>query len=412
LKTTDALHLRITAHEPLLVGGIKSRRTNYVTSRQELPGGLLKGALTTALNEAHGVSPVTRSLDVRCAADFPDFSALVARFSAIRVTHAWPVRVGKPRPVSLPLSTVEHNGDLAGDVALSGENPPLIHENQKTYSPAYFGDAKKLEEYEGLAKPVELFVTRSEIDNASERTAEGQLFTYQFSAPYTLDRSIEYPIEWVCNVDFSAISDPAERADACRQFAVAVEQHLHRLGKLARAVEVTVHEGRAAPALSGSVESRDGLYLVTLQSDAIILAPDVARKLPLGESLQAAYAAYWDELSGGALTLDDFFAHQGFEGGYRYHRYLGAAERMERPNCYRPYYLTLAGSLFRLRVVDEQRASRLMKAWLSGGLPLPQWALEEYGQFGRDTWENCPFVPENGYGEIVVNLDWHWDHRI
>jgi hypothetical protein len=128
--------------------------------------------------------------------------------------------------------------------------------------------------------------------------------------------------------------------------------------------------------------------------------------------LHGAYAAYWDELSGGALTLDDFFAHQGFEGGYRYHRYLGAAERKNRPNNYRPYYLTLSGSLFKLRVTDEIKAPKLLIQWMSSGLPLPKWALAEYGQYNRPLWETCPFVPENGYGEIAVNLAWHWDHSI
>jgi hypothetical protein len=42
------------------------------------------------------------------------------------------------------------------------------------------------------------------------------------------------------------------------------------------------------------------------------------------------------------------------------------------------------------------------------GLPLPVWALAEYGQYNRELWETCPFVPENGYGEIAVNLAWHW----
>ena len=50
--------------------------------------------------------------------------------------------------------------------------------------------------------------------------------------------------------------------------------------------------------------------------------------------------------------------------------------------------------------------------WMSGGLPLPKWALAEYGQYNRALWENCPFVPENGYGEIAVNLAWHWDNPI
>lgn len=404
--TSNALHLRITAQEPLLAGGIKSRRTNYVVSRQELTGGLLKGALAAALNEAHGVIPVTRPLDASCAADFLGFEALVRHFSAIRVTHAQPTLAGGPRPIRLPLSAVEYSGSLVGDVALSNERTPLV---RGRYSPAYYGDAKNLDRYEGLAEPVELFVTRSEIDDVSQRTAEGQLFTYQFYAPYTKEKQ---PIEWVCNVNFDAIADASEQSAARQQFAAAVQQHLHRLGKLGRAVTVAVRDGPATPAALNRALIEDGLVLVTLQSDAIMLDPGIVRSLPLDQDLHEAYATYWHDLSGGALTLDDFFAHQGFEGGYLYHRYLGAAERKNRPSRYRPYYLTLAGSLFKLRVADEVNVPMLLTRWLSGGLPLPKWALAEYGQYNRALWKNCPFVPENGYGEVTVNLAWHWERRI
>lgn len=408
-----SLHLRITAREPLLVGGIKSRRTNYVASKQELPGGLLKGALCRALNEAHGIRPVTRPLDESCMVDFPAFKALVKHFSKIRVTHAWPALVGSPRPVRLPLSTVEHNGALAGDLALSDERAPLV---QERFSPAYFGDAKNLKRYEGFAEPAELFITRSEIDDVSQRTAESQLFTYQFYAPYTFDGEQERPIEWICNVDFAAITNPAEQGAARQQFAVAVKQHLHRMGKLSRQVDVAVCDGGARPAAKSyplfQDPIQDDLALVTLQSSAIMLDPNTVRSLLLGQDLHEVYAKYWHDISDGALALDDFFAHQGFEGGYLYHRYLGTAERTNRPHQYRPYYLTLAGSLFKLRVADKINAPKLLTRWLSCGLPLPKWALAEYGQYNRAIWENCPFVPENGYGEIAVNLAWHWERRI
>ncbi|MDD1762120.1 MAG: hypothetical protein LUQ59_07785 [Methanothrix sp.] len=357
---------------------------------------------------------MTRPLDASYAADFPGFEALIKHFSTIRVTHALPALVGGPRPTRLPISAVEHSGTLVGnvvgDVALSRERTPLVNGR---YSPAYYGDAKSLDRYEGLAEPVELFVTRSEIDDFSQRTAEGQLFTYQFFAPYTVDeQNKQQPIEWVCNVDFAAIADASEQNAARQQFATAVQQHLHQLGKLGRAVTVAVRDGPATPAVPNRALIEDGIALVTLQSDSIMLDPDIVRSLPLGQDLHEAYAAYWHDLSGGALTLDDFFAHQGFEGGYLYHRYLGAEERTNLPNRYRPYYLTLAGSLFKLRVVDEVKAPVVLTQWLSGGLPLPKWALAEYGRYNRTIWKNCPFIPENGYGEVTVNLAWHWEKRI
>lgn len=406
VRTSSALHLRITAHEPLLAGGIKSRRTNYITSRQELSGGLIKGALAAALNEAHGVIPVTKPLDASCVADFPDFDALVRNFSAIRVTHARPTIVGGPRPIRLPLSAVAYCVSSVGDVALSNDQTPLA---EVRHRPAYQGDAKNLDRYIGLAEPAELFVTRSEINDVSQRTAEGQLFTYQFYAPCTNEGQ---PIEWICNVNFDTISETDERTSARQQFAAAVQLHLHRLGKLGRSVTVAAKDGLAAPAAHSHNLIEDGLVLVTLQSNAIMLDPAKVRSLPLGMDLHEAYAAYWQDLSEGSLELVDFFAHQGFEGGYLYHRYLGAAERVVHPNHYRPYYLTLDGSLFKLQVVDKEKAIALLTRWVGGGLQLPKWALNEYGQYNHAIWKNCPFIPENGYGEIAVNLDWHWDHRI
>jgi len=247
------------------------------------------------------VIPVTRPLDANCATDFPGFETLVKHFSSIRVTHARPAFVGGPRPIRLPLSAVEYGEDESqvGDVALSNERTPLVHDR---YSPAYYGDAKNLDQYESFAKPVELFVTRSEINDVSQRTAEGQLFTYQFYAPYTKEKQ---PIEWVCNVDFGSICESAERRYAIQQFVAAVQQHLHRLGKLGRAVTLEAKDGPAASTANNRALIEDAISLVTLQSDAIMLAPDAVRSLSLDQDLHKEYAAYWQDISGGALILDD-----------------------------------------------------------------------------------------------------------
>jgi hypothetical protein len=169
-----------------------------------------------------------------------------------------------------------------------------------------------------------------------------------------------------------------------------------------------VHDGAAAAAEASKAAIEGGLTLITLQSDAILLAPGRVRALSPWEDLHGLYAEFWRELSSGALELDDFFAHQDFEGGYRYHRYLGSAEKASKPNGYRPYYLTKAGSVFKLKVLDPQAAALQLAGWRARGLPLPAWAQAEYGASAGDRWRKCPFVPENGYGEIAVNLEFHW----
>jgi hypothetical protein len=162
---------------------------------------------------------------------------------------------------------------------------------------------------------------------------------------------------------------------------------------------------------------RDGLVILTLQTDAIMLCSEDVRKLSAGEDLKNLYVAFWTELSGGkddtahaSLELLDFYAHQTFKGGYVYHRHLGAREKHINPQNYYPYYLTCAGSVFKLKPRDEAKARACLEKWLHSGLDLPEWAKDKYAR--TDTWKSCPFVSQNGFGEIVVNLNWHWDHRI
>ena len=61
---------------------------------------------------------------------------------------------------------------------------------------------------------------------------------------------------------------------------------------------------------------------------------------------------------------------------------------------------------------DEENARKYLTRWINQGLGLPAWATAEYSQYGKPMWKNCPFMPENGYGEIAVNLKWHWEKRL
>jgi hypothetical protein len=280
----------------------------------------------------------------------------------------------------MPLSTVKAGGNELYDQALNPDTDLLINK----VAPTYFIDWKTPQEFIEAASPREIFFTRTEIEDTARRSQEQNLFTYSCLLP---EDGEGRPVEWVCNVSFDAIEDNDIRRQVRDQFGRAAAQYLNRLGKLSHAVSVAIGPGATPPAEGSREEVRDEL-IVTLQTDAIMLNPDDVRLLDVGEDLFALYAGYWEEISAEAgsaacLELIDFFAHQNFQGGYLYHRYLGAGERDHRPNQYYPYYLTGAGSVFRLRVLDERAAQWCVDRWLGRGLDLPAWAAQKYSQYDR-----------------------------
>ena len=196
------------------------------------------------------------------------------------------------------------------------------------------------------------------------------------------------------------------------EFASAIASYVDGLGKLNRAVKIAIENDKAAPAEPSRDLIVDDVVLVTLQTDTLMLDPEKVRALAPLDDLKALYSTFWKEMAGNALELVDFYAHQRFLGGYQYHRYLGARERATNPNHYYPYYLTGAGSVFRLRPNDQAEARRLLSKWLEKGLPIPDWSNKAYRRVGAAFWETCPFTPENGYGEIAVNLAYHWNKQI
>lgn len=394
------LQLRIQPLEQIMIGGVKKPGSNFVRSERVIPGGAIKGALAAGLNLAYG-RPPHLPLTAEAAQEMPDFAQLVSHYHEIRVTHAFPTLVNAPRPVKIPLSTVKAGGDFF-DLALISDQIILIN----GLAPAYFIDWKSPKEFEEAAVPREIFVTRTEIDDTSRRSQEENLFTYSYLLPEDEEGR---PVEWVCNVYFDAV-EKSIRSQVREQFGRAAAQYLNRLGKLNHAINLEIYPGIAQPEVS-SYQNPAGEIIITLQSDAIMLNPEDVRSLKAGENLFALYAGFWNEISKSGFELVDFYAHQNFQGGYLYHRYLGAGERQSNPNQYYPYYLTGAGSVFRLKVLDEDAGQKYLERWQNCGLDWPGWAKIKYDQYNRARWQNCPFVPENGYGEIAVNLNWHWEKQ-
>jgi len=117
-----------------------------------------------------------------------------------------------------------------------------------------------------------------------------------------------------------------------------------------------------------------------------MIDPQQFKEKQTAENLKNSYQAYFQQVFGSGCTLFNFFAMQKMLGGY--------LQRRRNANAgYYPYFLTTAGSVF---VLDGADCEKLQKT-LATGLPLPSWAGA-----GSEAWHTCPFVPENGFGEIAL----------
>jgi hypothetical protein len=140
-------------------------------------------------------------------------------------------------------------------------------------------------------------------------------------------------------------------------------------------------------------------WTITLQTPALLIDPD--KPLHGENELRAEYARVWDELSGGSLSLDSkaYFQSCSLAGG-EYFRRRFSKDR----DLYKPYLLTDAGSTFRLKPVSgrEADAAACIEKWMLKGLPLSTSVCEFYGipDAPSEMWRHCPYLPENGYGEI------------
>jgi len=380
---------------------------NLFRSAQVIPGGMIKGALASqwcALCGREGAT-VDAGLD-------PQRPELSKCFSRLRITHAFPrLKTNSHRPVRPPLSLVKAHESLY-DLALC-EQPVLVLARDKDKEPdfevpAFAVDwkdkdhANVWEDFDWPEVPQKLRV-RTAIDANTRRAAEAQLFACELVVPNNT-------LVWHAYVDLSAI-DEAQRASVTSQLDSLLRQwrgRLHGLGKTKARAEVTL-DGQEPVFLSNPLP-RDGLWILTLQTPALLCNPDQLDETSGQAELRGAYEETWKQLSGNSLKLERYFARQRLSGGTYLHGRFGQTK-----DHYRPYLLTEAGSVFVLKAVEgcEAQAEQQIRKWLACGLPLPAWAVERYARNAplEDRWRYCPFLPENGYGEIAANLEIHWQKQ-
>lgn len=399
--------LIIKPSELLLMGGVKSKQL-YLESETVITGSVLKGSLASCIKQKLGIDS-QKSISTEEPMLNEKLPHLAKYFSDLRFTHAFPTYENlDKRPTVIPLSTVEIKVDKSAasdekkkyeyvDVALNN-NAFLINKKPPAFQIDWKG-GKTLHKAFGFASPSTLMRTRTAIDQESRRSKQEQLYTYQYLVPKDEEGN---KISWLSNIWLPEGVKDGDKVGLLNELRFVIENWWDRMGKRDSLVNVNpVWNGIESSEGEEDIVTKDGKIIITLQSDALMLNP---KDVITNSNLQALYENFWNDISGETLKLSHFFAHQKLLGGYLVHRYGKEGEP------YYPYYLTAAGSVFVLELNgDAVDREKKIDHWKTSGLDAPNWAKELYGKRGEKlNWENCPYVPENGYGEIKVNLSWHW----
>lgn len=402
------LDLEIEPLGPFLVTAPQSV-ANLYESRKSLPGNVLKGALASTWNERLGRSlsePIGEGADSAR-------QALARNFEKLRFTHAFPGEDGR-RPVELPLSLVKvPQEDGTGyepryDVAFV-DGPVLLRASgpEGWAAPTFRVDWKKSEGEEkafGWPSLHRELTVRTAMDPATRRAADEKLFAHETIVPSPGDC-------WLGRVDLSRVP-PDEQQEVADQLADLLAGGLRHVGKTHAAARARLLPAGERPcAVPAYAEDTGRRHVLTLQTAALLLDP---RKVAEpGIDLRKAYAEVWNEWTEDLLELKRCFTHHRLAGGtYLHHRF-------QPGKAYEPYLLTAPGSVFVFEAKEgrEKDAKRWLTERQDRGLELPGWAVERYARTDLDPpvqgshWRACPYIPENGYGEVVVDLEIHWQRE-
>lgn len=379
----DRLGLRLRFDRPLCLVGRKHAR-NHFDCLESVPGAVLKGACARLLLDRLG-------LDRAALGELPaPWDVLGRNFDHIRFSEARPTTPEGVRPVEPPLSLVTvptAEGELF-DVALEA-GPRLV----RGAAPEFAIDWKekvtqRVRAAFGWPDLARERRVRTAIDEVTGRAKEEMLFSYGLVVPRET--------VWVSEIGLDDV--PAqERQDVRARLAELLEHGLPGVGKTRAVAGLGWLAAAEPPALAAREQ-----HVVTLQTEALLTDPErLAASGP--EALAAAYRDYWHEASGGALRLARYFARQALFGGY-------LAQRFKTRAYYEPFLVTTRGSAFVLRPTGTGDALACLHRWQRRGLPLAGWVERRYS--GRaPLWQRCPFLPQVGSGEVVIDHECHTSHR-
>lgn len=358
---------------------------NTYTSATYVPGGAIKGALARQILSAHGLTGYLD--DNRDRLPNNDLQALADSFGRITVRHALPTLKGSSpmrREVVLPasLAVVAVNGsdklvDLAG---LPDPDVPVVINNdapiaQFDWKDEHWEAAEKL--FGRERPPGRQLRIRTQIDEHRRAAATNRLFGIEYT------RNDEH--DFVAQIE---LPDGADWAALTNGLRTVLENGLAGIGRGGAHADISL----TSTASPRQVPPSDRVVMV-LQTSALLRSPDTT-----GLSLRDDYENALREigLPDGWVVKAVFAEEQLAGGGF-------IRNRLKSPSNYAPWLLTKPGAVFVLK--RENGSERLPEAWNSGGLDVPASVLRFHGLEGEEKlYRFCPYLPENGYGEIIFGV--------
>ncbi len=351
---------------PFCLGRPRTPDSNRIVSDTVVTGNVLKGVLARKLGADHG-------------------KLAAFGFDELMITHAIPVDAATTeRPLPLPLSLAVLEDGVVVDMACVTKAAELGFAQVPVFRPDWKPDHREKAEsawYNPVAaarNPARLLSVRTEINPEHHVAEEGNLFSQECIDPAET--------VWRGVLDLGRVPKDS-RSALLRKL---MEGPLHGIGKThARATLALCDSPSLEPRLAPPIDS--DRYLVLLVTPARLLRP--GQEIPGingHEELKHAYADYWTSIHSD-IELLNYFAQQELASDWPHRQRHGVTGE------YRATWLTRAGSVFLLRVPEGEAREKLSSA-LRYGLPA---VLEADGS--KPDWRVTPWLPEHGFGEIVIN---------
>lgn len=345
---------------------------NIFESEPFIPGSVIKGCLARVLPS---INPV--------------------EFHRLRILHAFPLTSnGRLCPPPLSFFHYKNGQNSCFADALTFTSAFLIDNRAPEFMPDW-KDTSTLDSY--LRTPTlhrELRV-RTAISPQTGSADDEKLFAMRLIVPNG--------VTWRSRICLAKVSS------ATRKLVLdALRQGLFFLGKTKCSARVALH-GTSAPTVTNLQPGQQ--VTLMLRTPALLLnpsAPCFQQNRMDRAALRAEYEQLWHDLSVGSLQLDNYFQSNSLAGGGYFARRFQIKNGDPATNTYRPYLLTAAGSVFRFTVADPALAHQSLSKWSTDGLPLPSPVLNFYNLTDNDQiWKHCPYVPQSGFGEVVVDHPIH-----